>query len=172
MRAYLLDTNAASALWDELDPAHKDAMDFVRGVGGSGVIWAPRVIIAEIEYGFKVYIGVDPTRRAVIERIMYGFQVREIGPHTTGPYSDIRAALFLKFGDRHITTGKIKNKRPETLVDRTTSRELGIQENDLWIAAVAVEYNLILVTEDKLTNITLAYPDLKCIGWKKSSSPP
>lgn len=35
----------------------------------------------------------------------------------------------------------------------TTAPELGIDENDLWIVAQAVERNLVLVTSDKMRRI-------------------
>ena len=37
-----------------------------------------------------------------------------------------------------------------------TARELGIDENDLWLAAHAALYNLVLVTADRLANLALA----------------
>jgi predicted nucleic acid-binding protein len=39
--------------------------------------------------------------------------------------------------------------RPEQLVEPVTGLELGIDENDLWIAAQSLAYNLTLVTADQ-----------------------
>jgi len=55
---------------------------------------------------------------------------------------------------------RLKEKRPEDLLDRTTSRELGIQENDLWIVSVAVQYNLRFITGDKMDRILAAAKDV------------
>ncbi|MBA7697023.1 hypothetical protein ES703_105681 [subsurface metagenome] len=56
--------------------------------------------------------------------------------------------------------------RPEQLVDPVTSLELGIQENDLWIAAQVVVRGLILVTTDKLSHIReVAGDDLHIENW-------
>ena len=41
-------------------------------------------------------------------------------------------------------------KYVEDIIDRTTGKELGIQENDLWILSVAVQYNLVFVTNDRM----------------------
>jgi len=92
--------------------------------------------------------------------------IREIGVNTTKHYSDISSKLFLKYG-RKDKRGIISEKYPESLVDRTTSRELGIQENDLWMALLAVERNMKFVTEDKMRHIKEVFPELKMITWRK-----
>jgi predicted nucleic acid-binding protein len=43
--------------------------------------------------------------------------------------------------------------------DPVTGHQLGIDENDLWIAAQAVEHNLVLITSDKLLKLREADPD-------------
>ena len=43
--------------------------------------------------------------------------------------------------------------RPEQLIDPITSRELGIQENDLWLCAQAVAHDMVLVTNDTMRRI-------------------
>ena len=43
-----------------------------------------------------------------------------------------------------------EKKRAEQMYDPIAARELGIDENDLWIVAQALERNLILVTSDKM----------------------
>ena len=40
-------------------------------------------------------------------------------------------------------------KHVEDLVEPTTGKELGIDENDLWIVSTAVEYNLVFITQDQ-----------------------
>jgi hypothetical protein len=42
-----------------------------------------------------------------------------------------------------------KETLPEQLFDRVTGRDLGIDERDLLIVSVAVQYNLILATADR-----------------------
>ena len=38
-------------------------------------------------------------------------------------------------------------------MDSTTSKELGVQENDLWIVSVAIQYDLRFITTDKMQRI-------------------
>lgn len=167
MAFYLLDTNVASWLLDAKHKRHSDVLSFVNNAGGDSHIYISRVTVAEIQYGYKVYVNVDHTRKQAIEQRLKLFQIREIDRHTTEPYSDIRAALFQQFASK-AKKGKATGRKPEELIDNTSGRELGIQENDLWIAAIAVQYNLLLVTQDKMKNIRQAiqtlFPQFKFIS--------
>lgn len=169
MKAYLLDTNFASALWDTGDKHHGDALQFVQNAAAAGsLIYVSRVTIAEIEYGYKLYVSTDPQRRSLADAAMRAYRaIREIGKGTTAHYADIRAALFTQYAPRN-SKNKVKNVRPERLVDKTTALDLGIQENDLWIAAIAVEYNMTFVSDDKMIRIQAAWPNLKVIRWKST----
>ena len=69
----------------------------------------------------------------------------EIDIHTANKYGELRALLFEKYAPKKRKSGL----RPEQLIDPITSRELGIQENDIWIAAQAMVRNMVLVTADK-----------------------
>lgn len=169
MKVYLLDTNIASALWDELDENHDDALVFMESAASSGdVIYVSRITIAEIEYGYKLYASKQPDRRRKAEGAMRAYTlIKDINKNTTEPYSDIRAALFTQFAPRNVKD-RIRNVRPERLTDKTTARELGIQENDLWIAAIAVEYNMFLVSDDRMDHIKSVWPALELVKWKRS----
>ena len=169
MKVYLLDTMTASALWDEGDTDHQSVLENAQRAAASGdVISVSRITIAEIEYGYELYTSKEPERRRKAEANMRAFTfIRDIGKGTTQPYAKIRAALFTKFAPRD-SRDRVRNVRPERLIDKTTGETLGIQENDLWIAAIAVEYNMKLVTDDRLSRIQEAYPDLKklIVKWK------
>ena len=170
MESYLLDTNIASFLLDKNSKFYKIAIKFAQSLNPNDRIFISRIVVAEIKYGhkvFKVFLYSDIKRRQAIENAFKTYRVLEISKHTTDPYSDIRSALFLKYA-RQDRKGKIKDtKFPEKLVDRTTSFELGIQENDIWIAAIALEYNAILVTADKhFSRIKELIPDLRIKLWK------
>jgi len=85
--------------------------------------------------------------------------------HTANTYGELRSLLFDKYAPND---KRKKNLRPEQLVDPITSLELGIQENDLWIAAQAIVRNLILVTHDKLTHIRkIAGSELHIEDWAR-----
>ena len=57
----------------------------------------------------------------------------------------MKAWLMNSFSPKTMRT---KAKRLKQLVDPATTEELGVQENDVWIAAQAMTFNLVLVTHD------------------------
>lgn len=68
---------------------------------------------------------------------------------------------------RESTCFRRKGLRPEQLVDPTTAKELDIQENDLWLAAQALEHNLVLVSHDKMTRLRKVAEELRVQDWAK-----
>ena len=67
--------------------------------------------------------------------------------HVAEKYGELRGLLADKMPKRK------KRLNPEELVDRFTWLEVGSLENDLWIAAQALTFNLTLVTNDKMDHI-------------------
>ena len=169
MDGYLLDTNAASILWDKRHREYKTLRTFIQKKDQSP-IWISIVVFGEIEYGLKTAPRMDETLQAnVREKISLFPLVLEMDKHTVEPYSDLRAALFKKHSPKD-KRGRLKVKWPEDLRERTTAKELGVQENDIWIAAQAVQYNLVLVSGDYMRRLQevstdLDYP-LQLASWK------
>ena len=171
MDGYLLDTSAASILWDARHPDHERINAFFLNIALSP-IWISIVVLAEVEYGLKIAPKMDIARQNDVRKEMGQFRlVLDLDKHTVGPYSDLRAALFKEYAPKDLKGRVTKRKRrPEDLVDRTTAKKLGVQENDIWIAAQAIQYNLILVTRDRMSRIVevssaLTYP-LQIAAWK------
>ena len=169
MDGYLFDTNAVSPLWNVRHPEHDIIKDFFASVSQSPV-WLSTIVLAEIEYGMKITPEMDiDSQNQVRHEISNHPFILDIDKHTIGPYSDLRAELFKKFSPRD-RRGRLTVKWPEDLIERTSAKELGVQENDIWIAAQAIQYNLILVTGDHMQRLVeisenLDYP-LRIAGWK------
>ncbi len=152
MEGYLFDTNAVSPLWNVRHPEHDIIKDFFASVSQSPV-WLSTIVLAEIEYGMKVTpeMDIDSQNQVRHEMSNHPF-ILDIDKHTIGPYSDLRAELFKKFSPRD-RRGRLTVKWPEDLIERTSAKELGVQENDIWIAAQGIQYNLILVTGDHMQRL-------------------
>ncbi len=168
MNGYLMDTNAASILWDIRNQEHGILRSFLQKEEKS-LIWVSVVVLGEIEYGLKTAPKMDEGLQAEVRRRMSEYQILEVDKHTTSPYSDLRAALFENYSPRE-KRGRLKVKWPEDLQERTTAKELGVQENDIWIAAQAIQYNLVLLTADYMRRLEevsriLTYP-LQLATWK------
>src|SRR5258706_7042523 len=145
--AYLLDTSIATIAWDGGHLSHK----LVRGrlaALDDDFISVCAISIGEKEYGLQVSPGIDVARSEAVRSAMLQYQVWPIDHHTSTYYGQLRGELFKRYAsrDKH---NRLKEKRPEALIDKTTARDLGIQENDLWIVSVAVQYDLQLITADK-----------------------
>lgn len=158
MPDYLLDTMILEYWYNAGCPEHANVLarvqDLARPDPHTGYI--PRlflsvVTVGEIEYGHR--ISPRPDQRKQAEFLTF---VREQCPepleitdHDGAQYGELRAWLFGKFS---LLGKRTKAKRAEELVDPTTARELGVQENDIWIAAQAMNHKFVLVTHDSRGN--------------------
>jgi tRNA(fMet)-specific endonuclease VapC len=150
---YLLDTNIASAAWDHGHRWYAEAQTFLRNLKHDDVIVISVVTLGEIEYGLRLWQNADEDRKALVRNAMRAFALpRQISRHTAEHFAILRAALFMQYADRYARE-RIRQKRPEDLLDGTTGKSLGIQENDIWLAAQAREWNAVLVTDDRMDHI-------------------
>jgi len=147
VEVYLLDTTVASAAWDQGNKVYSITRTRLQQLDQDR-IFISCITIAEIEYGLKVAPYIDTDRQDNVRQAMASYKVLPIDKHTAESYSDIRAALFTKYSPRD-RRGRMTTKYIEDLVEPTTGKELGIQENDLWIVSVARQYNLVFVTIDR-----------------------
>jgi tRNA(fMet)-specific endonuclease VapC len=143
---YLLDTSVATIAWDGLHKEHSQIRARLAALGDDP-IFVCAISIGEKEYGLQVYTHIDPARSQAVRDAWRQYQVLSIDHHTATTYGQLRGALFQLYATKK-SRDRIKEKRPENLLDKTTGRELGIQENDLWIVSVAVQYDLRLITRD------------------------
>jgi predicted nucleic acid-binding protein len=150
-RDYLLDTNVVSTL---ANPAHKDYAH-VKGkydaIPADAIVALPVMGISEIEFGMVKAKAADPAQQAAVRKFFtdhplhYGFD-----DQTVKPYSLVRAQLWnlygtLKTGKRH----SHQEKLPDELRDRGTAKWIGIDERDLLIVSVALQFDLTFATKDR-----------------------
>jgi predicted nucleic acid-binding protein len=148
---YLLDTVIASWLWDGGNPNHAACQAWLASLGDSPV-FVSAITIGEIAYGLGVSPAIDPRRHAQVRAAMTGYEVLSVDRHTAETYGQIRAALFARYSPRG-AGGRMQKKVPEDLAEPTTGKALGIQESDLWIVSTAVQYDLQLVTNDRVAGM-------------------
>jgi tRNA(fMet)-specific endonuclease VapC len=75
---------------------------------------------------------------ALVQRFLLGLNIYPIDQTTAEIYGNLKAAVF----DRYAPKDKTQRRR-------TSITQLGIGENDLWIAAVALQHQLTLLTTDR-----------------------
>ncbi|MGI8549313.1 MAG: type II toxin-antitoxin system VapC family toxin [Dehalococcoidia bacterium] len=92
--------------------------------------------------GELIFMAEKSERRHANLQLIYGFlqdiAVYPIDQETAVPYGELKAALLLHFGPKE------RAKRRQYTIER-----LGFTENDLWIAALARQHDLIVVSADR-----------------------
>ncbi|MBN2240034.1 MAG: type II toxin-antitoxin system VapC family toxin [Dehalococcoidales bacterium] len=141
---YLLDTNVASIVWDTIHPNHSSIFKKFKKLPDDRVVICS-VTNAEIEFGLRSTSNPNDEKQQIVRDNMNTYFPVQIDVHTAENYGQIKANLFSKFWPKH----KKKPRYIEEMVDEVTGKSLGIQENDLWIVSVAVQYNYIFITTDK-----------------------
>lgn len=148
---------------------HLNVKNRVQKLPSDSILSISIISWGEVAYGHKVESPVETPIQVEFNQFIKSKRPKtfEIDIHTANKYGELRALLFEKF----VSKGKKKkNLRPEQLVDPVTSLELGLQENDLWIAAQAITRNLTLITNDKLIRIRdVAGNDLDVKNWTTCS---
>jgi tRNA(fMet)-specific endonuclease VapC len=146
VRGYLLDTNIVAYWEDSGRPQHLAVKSRVESLPANASLLISAISLGEISYGHATAGSKDAAKqRGFLEFIRTKLPVPlDVRPSTAAPYGDLRAALFERYAPGRDRAGL----RPEQLVDPITALSLQIQENDIWIAAQSIEYNLILVSGD------------------------
>jgi len=168
MKGYLLDTNAVSDWLDSSRPRHALVSNRVKHLMATeAILLTSTVVLGEIEYGIRVAPEskrnlLDALRAQIDLQFVHKRLLLAVTRSTALVYGDLRARLFEKYAPR---TERTKGLRPEQLTSPTTSQVLGIQENDLWIAAQAIERNLVLVSNDAMKRIQHVAPELLVEDW-------
>jgi tRNA(fMet)-specific endonuclease VapC len=74
---------------------------------------------------------------ALVQRFLQGIYIYNVDETTATLYGQLKASLFDRFAPKE------KSKRRKTKMTH-----LGFDENDLWIAAIALQQNLTIVSAD------------------------
>lgn len=163
MQGYLLDSNIIRYWFDAECMEHDRVLQRVQNLPAGTPLVVSAITLGEIQYGLRV-LDEAPDYEAELAGFIYEQlpMTLSVTDTTRIDYGSIRARLFRKYAPGEL---RRKARLPEQLVDPVTGLTLGIQENDLWIAAQAVEHNLILVSNDRLTHIREVAPELRVENW-------
>ena len=143
--AYLLDTSIASIAGYAGHRLHGTVRAWL-DILTDDVVFISAISVAETEYGLHLN-PLDVQAQQDIRNTLATFQVLPIDHHTAQVYGQIRAALFNAFAPRDYRN-RVASRYIEDLREPTSGKDLTIQENDLWIASVAIQYNMVFVTAD------------------------
>jgi tRNA(fMet)-specific endonuclease VapC len=150
---YLLDTNHISA-WEEQHPVFLARFN---AEPAENIIWVCPISLGELECGMRITPDDNPARRAAcrrfIEENVLNF-VHPIDVTTRDSYAMVMQRIWNAHRPAH---GGIDTQRHLST--------LGVDINDAWIAAVAIEHGLILLTTDAMATIRACVPELNVQNW-------
>ncbi len=176
MSDYLLDTNIVRYWYDDTCPQHASVLARVQTVRQPCPLtqYVPRLFISvvtlgEIEYGHRV--TATPNVQAQSEYMRFLREQcpapLEIVTHVAEYYGELKAWLDNLSDKRKRTRAKRRNG----LGVRTTPSKLAVEDNDIWIAAQAMTFKLVLVTNDSRGNFgklqTHFAPTLQVENWAR-----
>ena len=144
MNGYLLDNNCVFRWWC----GHPSIVARINALGDAPLRLSV-ITLGETEFGHSLTISTMPAQReAYIHWLSEQFppaRLLDVTRHTAFYYGDIRAELFRRYPPEGAT-----ENHPEMCFDKVSGKVLGIDENDLWIAAQAYERKLVLVSNDRM----------------------
>ena len=170
-RYYLLDTNILGILAElrsgGKSPECKVLENHWNALPEGTKIFLCPLNVGEVEYGLMIAPCDNPEDHKLARELLSAFLFLDIDINLARDYyADLRARLFNYCAPKSKRFRKNYNKRVEEWKDPSTSKELKIQENDLWIASVAMAHNLTLVTCDKMDAIkNVAGSDITFENW-------
>lgn len=146
MDTYLLDTNLVSVLYDAGRPNHRPVRAALAAFNPAAPQLVSAITVGELRFGLALSRAAGRPLdhiEACIERTEE-HPLAEVGRHTAEAFGYVKSSVALQRVD-------IRKRIPrwvEGWSDRVSGQLLQIDENDLWIAAQAVERNLVVVTSD------------------------
>lgn len=151
MKGYIIDTNILDAAINSDSPVHSITIERLRGIA-MDLVFVSAITLGEMEYGIAVAPSFKDAELAEFRRrVKTDFpHTLSVSPTTAEAYGELRKRLFEKYSP---TPLRQKKRRVDQLTDPTTGLNLGIDENDLWLAAQAYENSMTLVTLDKMRHI-------------------
>lgn len=153
MRGYLLDVNHIRAHYEN----RPEFMVKLRCVPIDNQWRICAVTLGEIFAGHLMSTSTNELRRSAYTKFViaeYLHHVIEITATTRQAYAEILGGIWRKH-------------RPVNSKTRTDDHlvRLGVDINDVWMAASALEHGLILLTSDEMSCIREAAPDLRFESW-------
>lgn len=121
----------------------------------------------KIEYGLNIAPDKNSVKQDLARQMTEEFHSYYIDNDVAREqYATLRAKLFERYAPKDKRHRSKDKKRVEEWIDPATSKDLQVQENDIWIAAVAMAYNFVLVTHDKMNAIkSVVGDDLTIVDW-------
>jgi len=153
MPGYLLDTNHITA-WEG---GHPKFVERNRARPVENIIWVCPISLGEMECGIRITNSTDFARRSACRKFLQTEALDFVWPikdTTRISYADVMEKIWRKHPP--------PNRKVDTQAHLAA---FGVDVNDVWIVAVALEANLTLVTSDQMATIRDCVPELRVENW-------
>ena len=111
-------------------------------------------VVGELLYGVYKSDRIEDNIEAVTELLNDMYNIYEIDVETASIYGQLKSGIITRFGPKDKAQRRI-----------TTTDKLGFRENDLWIASIAKQHDLIIVSADSDFKRLSLVEDLKIESW-------
>jgi tRNA(fMet)-specific endonuclease VapC len=152
LKGYLLDTNHVAA-WKN---KHPQFMAKLASIGAKDLPRVCAITLGEIEAGHQITSTTDQPARDEFTT----FVITQLHPYALNVTLTTRTYYGQLMG--RIWANNRPGRRTKT---EGHLRSLGVDINDVWIAAVAWEHNLTLLTSDSMAAITAVLPEVQFEDW-------
>jgi tRNA(fMet)-specific endonuclease VapC len=148
---YLLCTNVISTLASTANADYAYVRARYDAIPPKAKVALPIIAIAESEFGMAKAPSADPVQQAALRKFFKDHPLHYGIDHgTVEPYALVRAKLWELYGTPKGSKKRTHHEKlPDELRDRATAKWIGIDERDLLIVSVALQYNLVLATKDR-----------------------
>jgi predicted nucleic acid-binding protein len=154
MKDILFDTNMATHLQEYMESSKGSLFEFIKKYPElqNSKFLISAITLGEIEYGINIQDDHDEKIRLTkILDFLKSLHIFYIDDQSIiSNYAKIRSDLFMRYAPKE--KRKRRNKLSEWK-DPTSEEQIQTQENDIWICSVAITYNLVLITNDKMNAI-------------------
>jgi len=158
MAGYLFDTN----IWSYAFEQATFVTDKIQKLENSH-IYLSAVVWGEVIFGAKTNpkFPFDEYREFIHKDKPL---ILPIDEHVAEVFGALKAKIF---ENKFARAFRSDSGRKNLLKNPTPAKDMGVHENDLWLVAQALAYNLILITSDRMQNILkLAPENLKYELWQ------
>lgn len=145
---YLLDTTHCLYLMAGFQRVQKK-----RETSGDSLIATCAIVRGELMFGAYKSEKVEENIQEV-ESFLKDITIYSVDETTADIYGELKNAILTQFGPKD--RSKIRNFRVESL---------GFKDNDLWITAIAIQHELILVSGDKHIHRLQGFRGVQVESW-------
>lgn len=165
MAGYLFDTSVLIALVDPQSTFNRAAKDVIAAMQEGDLQFVSSISFGEIHTGIETNLRIRGQRPPNAQQTLTLAQTHgllTIDDHVARSYGALKAAMVARYMPN--ASRAQRGRFLENWIDQATGLRLGVNENDLWICAQAIERDIFVVSTDgDFERVREAEPRLKLI---------